>query len=176
MNKDIKIGQIVNTHSLKGNIKVNMYTETLEDIKKYSYIFISLKNMDEDKEKIKFEIEEIKFLKNQVILKLKGIEDISEAEKLKNKYIYITEEQLKKNNPLKNNEYYIKDLVGLDVINEKGEKVGILSEVLELNTDVYVVKRSFGKDILIPAIKQFVKKVNIEENKMLVSLGGLDEI
>lgn len=176
MNKDIKIGQIVNTHSLKGNIKVNMYTETLEDIKKYSYIFISLKNMDEDKEKIKFEIEEIKFLKNQVILKLKGIEDISEAEKLKNKYIYITEEQLKKNNPLKNNEYYIKDLVGLDVINEKGEKVGILSEVLELNTDVYVVKRSFGKDILIPAIKQFVKKVNIEENKMFVSLGGLDEI
>lgn len=176
MNKDIKIGQIVNTHSLKGNIRVNMYTETLDDIKKYSYILISLKNMDDDKEKIKFEIEKIKYSKNQVILKLKGIENISEAEKFKNKYIYITEEQLKENNPLQDNEYYIKDLIGLDVINQEGEKIGTLSDVLELNTDVYIVKRNSGKDILIPAIKQFVKKVNIKENKMIVSLGGLDEI
>lgn len=171
MDKYIKIGQIVNTHALKGDLKVNMYTENLDDIKKYSYIYLDL-----DDKKEKFEIEKIRFSKKQVLLKLKNINHINDAEKLKDKYIYINEEQLLKNNPLQDNEYYIKDLIGLNVLDQEGINIGKITEVLELNTDVYIVKNKEGKEILIPAIKRFIKKVNIKEKKMIVELGGLDEI
>lgn len=171
MEEYINIGKIVNTHALKGLLKANVYTEKLLDIQKYPYIYLS-KNGNEY---IKYEIVEIKESKNQVILNLKGIEDIDEAEKLKNYNIYIKNSELKEFNPLSENEWYIKDLIGLDVYDEKGNHIGILKEVLELNTDVYVIK-TLDKEILIPAIKQYVKTVDIENNKMIVNLGNLDEI
>lgn len=171
MEEYINIGKVVNTHALKGLLKANVYTENLLDIQKYPYIYLSKNGKDFKKH----EIIEVKESKNQVILKLKDVENIDEAESLKNYNIYIKNTELEKYNPLDQNEWYIKDLIGLEIYDEKNNHIGILKEVLELNTDVYIIK-TLDKEILIPAIKQYVKKVDIENNKMIVNLGNLDEI
>lgn len=171
MEEYINIGKVVNTHALKGLLKANVYTENLLDIQKYPYIYLSKNGKDFKK----YEIIEAKESKNQVILNLKDVENIDEAESLKNYNIYIKNTELEKYNPLDQNEWYIKDLIGLEVYDEKNNHIGILKEVLELNTDVYIIK-TLDKEILIPAIKQYVKKVDIENNKMIVNLGNLDEI
>lgn len=171
MEEYINIGKVVNTHALKGLLKANVYTENLLDIQKYPYIYLSKNGKDFKK----YEIIEAKESKNQVILNLKDVENIDEAESLKNYNIYIKNTELEKYNPLDQNEWYIKDLIGLEVYDEENNHIGILKEVLELNTDVYIIK-TLDKEILIPAIKQYVKKVDIENNKMIVNLGNLDEI
>lgn len=166
----IKIGQIVNTHGLDGQIKLNMYTENLDDIKKYN-IYLEKGKVFE-----KLNVLEIKKLKNQIILKIENIDNIEKAESLKNKYVYIKDSEMREKNALNKNEYFIKDLIGLEVVDEDLNKVGILKDVLELYTDVYVIERENKKDLLVPAIKQYVKEINIKENKMKIKLGNLNEI
>lgn len=166
----IKIGQIVNTHGLDGQIKLNMYTENLDDIKKYN-IYLEKGKVFE-----KLNVLEIKKHKNQIILKIENIDNFEKAESLKNKYVYIKDSEMREKNVLNKNEYFIKDLIGLEVVDEDLNKVGILKDVLELYTDVYVIERENKKDLLVPAIKQYVKEINIKENIMKIKLGNLNEI
>lgn len=166
----IKIGQIVNTHGLDGQIKLNMYTENLEDIKKYN-IYLEKGKVFE-----KLNVLEIKKHKNQIILNIENIDNIEKAESLKNKYVYIKDSEMREKNVLNKNEYFIKDLIGLEVVDEDLNKIGILKDVLELYTDVYVIERENKKDLLVPAIKQYVKEINIKEHKMKIKLGNLNEI
>lgn len=166
----IKIGQIVNTHGLDGQIKLNMYTENLDDIKKYN-IYLEKGKVFE-----KLNVLEIKKHKNQIILKIEDIDNFEKAESLKNKYVYIKDSEMREKNVLNKNEYFIKDLIGLEVLDEDLNKIGILKDVLELYTDVYVIERENKKDLLVPAIKQYVKEINIKENKMKIKLGNLNEI
>lgn len=166
----IKIGQIVNTHGLDGQIKLNMYTENLEDIKKYN-IYLEKGKVFE-----KLNVLEIKKHKNQIILNIENIDNIEKAESLKNKYVYIKDSEMREKNVLNKNEYFIKDLIGLEVVDEDLNKIGILKDVLELYTDVYVIERENKKDLLVPAIKQYVKEINIKEHRMKIKLGNLNEI
>lgn len=166
----IKIGQIVNTHGLDGQIKLNMYTENLDDIKKYN-IYLEKGKVFE-----KLNVLEIKKHKNQIILKIEDIDNFEKAESLKNKYVYIKDSEMREKNVLNKNEYFIKDLIGLEVLDEDLNKIGILKDVLELYTDVYVIERENKKDLLVPAIKQYVKEINIKENIMKIKLGNLNEI
>lgn len=166
----IKIGQIVNTHGLDGQIKLNMYTENLDDIKKYN-IYLEKGKVFE-----KLNVLEIKKHKNQIILKIEDIDNFEKAESLKNKYVYIKDSEMREKNVLNKNEYFIKDLIGLEVVDEDLTKIGILKDVLELYTDVYVIERENKKDLLVPAIKQYVKEINIKENIMKIKLGNLNEI
>lgn len=169
----IKIGQIVKTHSLDGSVKANMYTETLDDIKKYN-IYLNI-GLSKDSYK-KMNLVNVRKIKNQLILNFEDITTVEEAQKLKNKYIYITDEEMREKNVLNQNEYFIKDLIGLDVYDENNNLVGKISEVLELATDVYVIKQENKKDLLIPAIKEFIKEINIKEKTMKVKIGNLNEI
>ena len=154
----IKIGKIVNVVALKGEVKVYTYSEP------YRYEELDSVYVENEKRNI----EKVRFQGNMVILKLSGIDDRNAAEAQKEKYLYITEDQLPE---LPEDEYYIRDLVGMDVVSESGEKYGVLSDVLQ-NTaqDVYEVKRENGKQLLIPGVKEFILDVNMEEKKIIVRL------
>ena len=133
--KDIlEIGQIVNTRGLRGEVKVNSFSEDSKKYKKLSTILV--KNKDEYKE---YEIEKVSYSKNQVILKLKGIDHIDYAEKLRNLYIYVKKSDL---GDLPEGTYYIADLIGLDVYTESGDFLGKVDDILKNNkaNDVYVVR------------------------------------
>lgn len=161
----LEIGQIVNTHGLKGFLKVVPYTDDIERFSELKKLFVVY-----NKENIEFEIESVKYFKQMVILKLKGIDHINMAEKYKNCYIKIKREDAKK---LEKNTYFIADLIGLCVYDEQNNKVGILDDVFSTGSnDVYVVKKDNGKQILLPAISSVIKNINLDEGKIIADISG----
>lgn len=164
------VGRIVNTHGIKGEIKVMPTTDDPKRFKKLKSIFVERKTMET------YEIESVRYHKDFVLLKLKGIDDMNAAELLKGSILKIDR---KDSLPLKEDEYYISDLFGLQVFTEEERFLGELVDVIETGSnDVYVVrKQDRAKDLLLPAIKQVIKKVDIAEQKMTVHLlEGLEEL
>ena len=163
MNPYLELGQIVNVKGLKGEIKVNSFTENINRFETLDTILIKMKN--ENKE---FKIEKVSYHKNQVILKLKGIDTIEQAETLRNCYILIDRNDLE---PLEEGIYYIADLIGLEVYTEDGECLGNVDDIYNTGSnDIYVVKDELGKQKLLPGIKDVIKKVDLENKKIIVNL------
>lgn len=159
----IEIGQIVNTNGLKGVVKVNPFTDDISKFEDLKYVYIQLKN-----ELKKVKIEQVRYNKNQVLLKLEGIDSIEEAEKYRNFYLKTEKESQE---DLGEDTYYIVDLMGLDVYSDKNEYLGKIEDVFPTGSnDVYVVKDNLGKQILIPAIADVVKEVDLKNKKMIINL------
>ena len=159
----IEIGQIVNTNGLKGVVKVNPFTDDISKFEDLKYVYILLKN-----ELKKVKIEQVRYNKNQVLLKLEGIDSIEEAEKYRNFYLKTEKESQE---DLGEDTYYIVDLIGLDVYSDKNEYLGKIEDVFPTGSnDVYVVKDNLGKQILIPAIADVVKEVDLKNKKMTINL------
>lgn len=114
------------------------------------------------------EIEGVKFFKQFVILKFRGIDNINDIEKYKGKRLLVDREHAVK---LKKDEYFIADMIGMDVFTEDGELFGALKDVMETGAnDVYIIEMSDGKEVLVPAIKQCILDVDIENRKMVIHL------
>ena len=114
------------------------------------------------------EIASVKFFKNMVILKFKGIDNINDVEKYKKAELYVTRENAVK---LKKDEYFIADLIGLKVTSDEGEDLGVIDDVLQTGAnDVYIIKKQGAADLLVPAIKDCIREVDIEGGAMLVHL------
>ena len=159
----IEIGQIVNTNGLKGVVKVNPFTDDISKFEDLKYVYIQLKN-----ELKKVKIEQVRYNKNQVLLKLEGIDSIEEAEKYRNFYLKTEKESQE---DLGEDTYYIVDLIGLVVYSDKNEYLGKIEDVFPTGSnDVYVVKDNLGKQILIPAIADVVKEVDLKNKKMTINL------
>ena len=158
-----EIGQIVNTFGIKGFVKINPFTDDLERFEELKSVFV-VKN----KELIEMKIEEIKYHKNLVLIKFKGIEDINMAEKYKGCYIKIKREATRK---LPKDTYFIADLIGLPVYEENGNLLGKLDDIYNNKShDIYVVKDELGKQILLPSTKEVIKQIDIENEKIVVHL------
>ncbi len=166
----LQVGVITTTHGVRGEVKVFPTTDDPARFKKLKKVIL-----DTGKEKLDLEVAGVKFFKNMVILKFKGLDNINDVEKYRQKSLYVTRENAVK---LKKNEYFIADLIGLSVISDEGEELGVISDVLQTGAnDVYVIKQEREDDILLPAIKDCVKEVDIEAGKMLVHLlPGLREL
>ncbi len=163
MNKYLELGQIVNSKGLKGEVKVNSFTDDNTKFERIPKVFI--KQKDTLKE---YEIEKVGYNKNQVIIKFKNINTIEEAEKLRNSYIVIDRETL---DPLPEGVYYIADLIGLDVFTETNEYLGKVDDIFSTGSnDVYVVKDELGKQKLLPGIDEVIKVIDIETGKIIVNL------
>lgn len=163
MDKYFEIGQIVNTNGLKGIVKVKPFTDDIKEFETFESIYVQKKA-----ELIELKIESVRYAKNMVLLKLKGIDDIDEAEALRNLYIKVKREQLPK---LQENSYYIVDLLECEVVTVDGEFLGKMDDVFNTGSnDVYVVKNEEGKQILLPAIKEVIKNVDIPNRKITVKL------
>ena len=163
MEKYLEVGQIVNTFGIKGQVKVVPFTDDINRFDELKQIYIQKNNSLEP-----FEIEEVKYHKNMVLLKLKGIDTMEQAERLRNYYIKIDRKDAKK---LPEGTYFIADLIGLEVYTEENKLLGILEDIYNTgSSDIYVVKDELGKQILLPAIKDVVKTIDLENKKIIVHI------
>lgn len=155
-----KVGQIVNTQGLKGEVRVYSYTDDIyrfDDLEKF-YLGKDLETT--------YNVERVRYKGNMVIMKIKNIDTVEAAEKLKNKFMFVSREESRE---LEEGEYFIADMIGINVFTVDGEEVGTLKEVLQYAAnDVYVIKGKEDKEILIPAIMKFVPTIDMEERKMII--------
>lgn len=161
MSRLIKIGKIVSPHGIKGQIKVYNYSrrDRFEDISEITI----------DKET--FNIESITSVKNMVILKVHGIDDRNSAEALRGKDVFMDEKYL---DELKEDEYLIRDLIGLDVFRDESSSIGKVIDVLQYGpSDTYEIKLNNGKMAYIPAVKEFIKDVDLEKGITIETIPGL---
>lgn len=163
MEEYFEIGQIVNTTGLKGFLKVKPFTDDITRFNNLKTIYILINNDLQE-----FSIEQVKYIKNLVLLKLKGIDSIEDAEKYRNYYLKINKKDAV---PLEEGSYFIADILKCKVYTENNEYLGILNDVFSTKSnDVYVVKDESGKQILLPGIKTVIKTVDIENKKIIVNL------
>ena len=159
----LKIGQISNAHGIKGEVKVYPLTDDIKRFSKLKFVFLNEKEVYR-----KLEVQGVKYLKQFVILKLKGIENMNEALTYKNVYVYVDRENAVK---LPKGSYFISDLIGLDVSSDEGNYLGKIIDVFSTGSnDVYEVRSDLGKSILLPAIKEVILQIDIENKRMLVKL------
>lgn len=166
----LEVGKIVNTHGLRGDVKVvpwTDYPEVFEDIET-----VYIKNKD-DYERL--DISQIKYQKNNLIIKFSQIKDINEAERYKNLILYCQRSAL---GELPEGVYYIADLIGLEVVKDTGEIIGTVCDVFNTGSnDIYEVTREGKKNMLIPVIDDVVKNIDIENKKITVTLmDGLEDL
>ena len=156
----LKVGVITTTHGIRGEVKV--YPTTDAD----RFLDLEYVLLDTGREKRKLEIENVKYFKNLVILKFRGIDNINDIEMYKKRELWVPREEAQE---LEDDEYYIADLIGMDVVLEDGSKFGTLKDVMETGAnDVYAVKTPEGKEILLPAIRDCILDVNVDEKRMTV--------
>ena len=163
MEQLLQVGVISSTHGVRGEVKVFPTTDDVKRFKKLKKVIL-----DTGKEQLPLEIEGVKFSKQFVILKFRGIDNINDIEKYKGKRLLVDREHAVK---LKKDEYFIADMIGMDVFTEDGELFGALKDVMETGAnDVYIIEMSDGKEVLVPAIKQCILDVDIENRKMVIHL------
>lgn len=163
MEQLLEIGQIVNTYGIKGFVKVVPYTDNKKRFEDLKNIYV-----EQGKKLNTYLIEEVKYSKDLVLLKLKGIDDINQAEILKNCYLKIDRKDAV---DLPKDTFFIVDLIGLEVVTQENRVLGKLIDIFPTGSnDVYVVKDEKGKQILLPAIKDVIKKIDIESKTITVCL------
>lgn len=160
MSDYFKVGQIVNTHGIKGEVKVIPLTDDVSNFKRYGKVLVGGKEWKD--------ILGVKFQKDRVILKLDGIETMNDAETYKQKYL----EVLRSDEPeLPDDTYYVVDLVGCSVYDTEGKDLGKIYDVIQTkNNDVYWIEKP--KQLLIPVLPDIVLDVNIDEKKIIISPVG----
>lgn len=163
MDNYLRVGIISSTHGIKGEVKVfptSDNSKRFEDLKEVI--------LDTGKEYMPLEITRVRYFKNLVILKFKGIDNINDIEKYKGMDLLVTRENALE---LKEDEYFIFDLIDSEVITEDGNKLGILTEILTTGAnDVYVVNTDDNKEILLPAIKECILDVDVSNKKITVHI------
>lgn len=159
----LRVGVIANTHGIKGEVKVFPTTDDKERFSLLEEVYV-----DAGKEKIKLKIEQVRYFKNMVIVKFKGINNINEIEQYKGMDLLITREQAL---PLEENEYYICDAIGSEIFLEDGSEFGILKDVMTTGAnDVFVVEAKEHGEVLLPVIPDCVREINTEEKRIVVNI------
>ena len=166
----LEVGKIVNTHGLRGEVKVVPWTDYPEVFEQIEKVYIKGKSGEEI-----FNIRNLKYQKNNLIIKFDKINTIDEAEKYKNSVLLADREML---GELEEGVYYIVDLIGCKVISDDGRTIGKIDDVINTGSnDIYKTMRDDGKVILIPVIEQVVKNVDIENKIITVHmLEGLEDL
>ena len=158
----LKVGVITTTHGVRGEVKVFPTTDP-ERFLDLEYVLL-----DAGREMKKLEIRNVKFFKNLVILKFNGIDNINDIEKYRKMPLLVSRENAVE---LEEDEYYMADIIGMDVYTEDGEKFGVLEDIMETGAnDVYVVSTEAHTEVLLPAIHDCILDVDTENRKMTVHL------
>lgn len=157
----LQVGAITTTHGIRGEVKVFPTTDDPARFKKLKEV-----KLDTGKGYLDLEIEGVKFFKQFVILKFKGLDSINDMERYKGKTLWVTRENAVK---LEKDEYFVADMIGMEVVLENDEPLGILKDVIQTGAnDVYVVESEEFGEIMLPAIKECILTVDIVERKMKV--------
>ncbi|MBQ2836358.1 MAG: 16S rRNA processing protein RimM [Clostridia bacterium] len=166
MQKRLEVGQIVNTFGIKGEVKVTPFTDDINRFDDLKKVYVKTR-----KESKLYKVENARYHKNMVLLKLEGIENPEQAELLKNAYLEIDREDAI---PLEEGQYFIVDLIGLDVYTDEGQLLGKVDDIYNTGAnDIYVVKDELGKQILLPGIKDVIKEVKLDDRVIVHLIPGL---
>lgn len=158
MQDKFDIGKIVNTFGIKGEIKVVIYTDNIKQFEKGKIIYVGNEKM---------KIEKSRYQKGMMIIKLEGIDNMTQAENIRDKVISV-ERSLEK---LPEGTYYIADLINLDVYTDEGKLLGKVKDIYNTGAnDIYVINTLENKEILLPAIKQVIKNIDLENKKITVHI------
>ena len=161
MTDRLKVGVVTSVHGIKGEVKVFPTTDDSRRFKKLKQVYL-----DTGKEMLPLEIEGVKFFKQMVIVKFKGYENPDDVMKFRQKELWIDRKDAVR---LSKDEYFIADLIDMEVCDEEGTLIGTLKDVISTGAnDVYAVETPEGKEVLFPAIKQCVRDVDTEARKMTV--------
>lgn len=166
----LQVGKIVNTHGVKGEMKLIPLTDDPRRFDELKWAYI-----EKDGQLIKHSILDVKYIKGSVMIKFSDIESMSEAEQYKECFVLVDRENAVK---LPENSFFICDIVGCSIFDENGILLGELTKVLQTGSnDVYVVKDKSGKEILIPALKSVVRKVSVDQRRIdvIIPKGLLDD-
>ena len=157
----LQVGIITSTHGVRGEVKVYPTTDDPRRFRRLKEVVL-----DTGREKLNLEIEGVKFFKQFVILKFKGLDNINDIEKYRQKSLYVTRKNAVR---LQRDEYFIADLIGLKVQDEDGTELGTVKDVIETGAnDVYEVEMADGRSLLLPAIKQCILNVDADNGTMQV--------
>jgi 16S rRNA processing protein RimM len=158
-----QVGVISSTHGVRGEVKVFPTTDDVKRFKKLKQVIL-----DTGKEQLTLEITQVKFFKQMVILKFKEFDTLNDVERFRGKSLYVTRENAVK---LQKGEYFIADMLGIRVVSTEGEELGTLADVLQTGAnDVYVVEKEGNPQLLLPAIKECIREVDMEQGLMTVYL------
>lgn len=155
MEKFFQVGIITSPHGVHGEVKVYPTTDDVKRFKRLKEVIL-----DTGKERLDLEIESVKFVKQFAVLKFRGYDNMDEVEKFRRKSLFVPRGNAVR---LGKDEYFIADLMGLKVLDEKEQEIGVLREVIETGAnDVYAIDLKDGRELLIPAIKQCILAVDVE--------------
>lgn len=159
----LQVGALTKTHGVHGEVKVFPMTD---DVKRFKKLKTTI--LDTGKEKIDLEIEGVKFFKQFVILKFKGYDSIESIEKYCGKGIFVTRENAVK---LNKDEYFVADLIDMSVADEDNNIIGKITDVIQTGAnDVYDIELNDGRNLLLPAIKECVLNVDMDNSIMTIHI------
>ena len=160
MDKEIIIGKIVAPHGVRGDIRILPLTEKPE-------LFLDLEYLLLEGGK-KLTVKNARFQKRMILVTTKEVTSMNEAELLRDKNIYIKAEDLPE---LEEDEFYVADVVGIPVYDLEGNQIGTFKDSLSTGSnDVYIIAVPGAKDILVPALKEYFKDINLAEKRIVVKL------
>ena len=163
MEQLLQVGVISSTHGVRGEVKVFPTTDDMTRFKKLKEVIL----VTEKTEKV-LKITSVKFFKQFAILKFDGIDTLNDVEVYKGASLFVDRKNAVK---LEKDEYFIADMIGMQVVADDGEDLGILDDVLQTGAnDVYVITKEGEKELLIPAIKECILKVDMDQHLMTVHL------
>ncbi len=163
MEELLQVGVITSTHGVRGEVKVFPTTDDAARFKQLKHVLL-----DTGREMKPLEIQGVKFFKQFVILKFKGIDNINDIERYKRCPLLVERKDAVE---LKEDEYFIADMIGIQVETEDGEVFGTLKDVMETGAnDVYVIDTEEHGEVLVPAIKECILDVDVEKRKMTIHL------
>ena len=158
MKNKIVIGKIVAPHGVRGDIRILPLTETPEIFFDLDYLILEKGG--------KLTVTRARFQKNLILLSTEEVTNMDEAEKLRNQNVLIEKEKLP---PLPEGRYYVSDLVGFVCVDEGGQKVGTFKDTMQTGSnDVFVIDDVTGKELLIPAISEYILKIDTEKQEIVV--------
>lgn len=162
MEQFLQVGAITSTHGIRGEVKVFPTTDDPARFKKLKKVIL-----DMGKRQIEMEIQSVRFFKQFVIVKFKGIDNINDVEQYKGGALFVNREDAVS---LEENEYYIADLIGMDVFTQEGH-FGVVKDVMETGAnEVYIIDSDAHGEVLVPAIRQCIEEVDVENGKMQIRL------
>lgn len=163
MIEELQVGVITQTHGIRGEVKVFPTTDDANRFQKLKEVIL-----ETGKERLTLTVAGVKFFKQYVILKFREYDSINDVEKYKGARLLVPREKAVK---LQKDEYFVADLIGMQVVTEDGEPFGRLKNVLETGAnDVYVVETTEGKEVLLPAIRECVLQVDMEKGVITVHI------
>ncbi|MBE5828860.1 MAG: 16S rRNA processing protein RimM [Butyrivibrio sp.] len=163
MTDRFQVGVIASTHGLQGEVNVFPTTEDPSRFKKLKQVVLHTQRGEE----LLLDVVSARFFKKFVIVKFKQFNDINEVEKFRGCELTIDRKDAIKLAP---GEYYCADLIGLTIVDEDGNELGTLTEILQTGAnDVYeMTKKDDGEKVYIPAIKDCIKEINPEGGKIVI--------